>query len=87
MPRLSTHYKYKDDRPIWVRVEPVRWLINKKAKLVLSKKVLVGGVPYQKKGQDVSDFEKTIMKRFLTRCFAEDLKRTILKEKERREQQ
>ncbi|MEG1312905.1 MAG: ATP-binding protein [Bacilli bacterium] len=64
-----------DDQPIWVEVQPIKWLVDEKAKIILSKRGLFSGVTYSSEKYN-GDFKKTEIKKFMDNYFSKDIKTT-----------
>ena len=51
------------DHNTWFKVEPVKWLVDDKAKLMLAEKIIFTGVPYDiAKSTDVRNFDEALIK-------------------------
>ena len=61
----------ESEKPYWVQVEPIEWLVDKTGWMV-SKKCLFAGVPFDTK-QYKGDFSQTIMGRYLDYFFAKEI--------------
>ena len=48
---FSTGEKYKDKDFVWVEVQPVKWLVDEKANIAISEKILFAGVQFNKKNK------------------------------------
>ena len=71
---LSNCIKYKDGDYVWVEVSPVKWLIDDKTKLLISKKGLVSGIKFlAEKNKYKDNFDKTEMKKYLDEYMSKDL--------------
>lgn len=53
------------DRYLWIKVEPITWLIDEKTRLLISKKVLLSGIRFADRLSDSLDFNKSDMKYYL----------------------
>ena len=71
---LSNGVAYRDGDPVWVETEPLVWLLDEHLSLLVSKQILVSGIPFRhrdrharslKYNYDVSD-----LRLFLDRYFA-----------------
>lgn len=60
---------------IWVKVEPITWLVDEKTGLAISKKVLFSGIPFQRFGdyESITDFDKTDIKLFMDDYFSKEI--------------
>ncbi len=57
----------------WVRVEPIIWLVDEKADIALSKKILFSGVQFKNDETYNGDFDKTDIKQFMDRYFSKEI--------------
>jgi len=62
---LSNREKYQNWSSIWVEVKPVRWILDRKSKLLLSEKILLAGVEFNVESNYKGDFESTYMYNFM----------------------
>lgn len=65
---LSNKGVYKNDDYVWIAVEPIRWIVDRKSEFVVAEKILFAGVAY-----DNIDFENTRIKKYLNECFSKDI--------------
>ncbi|MGN0973675.1 MAG: AAA family ATPase [Bacilli bacterium] len=71
---LSNGIKYNDGDYVWIKIEPVKWLIDEKQGLLLSKKGILSGIRYHTKDTRYDgDFSKTEMKAYLDNYLSKDL--------------
>ncbi len=71
---LSDGKLYTDYGRIWIKVSPVRWLIDRKTKTLISKRCLLSGIPFQSKDKDYDgNFSATVMKEYLDNYMIKDL--------------
>ena len=70
---LSNGVKVKRDMPIWIKVSPVRWLIDQNTQTAISEKILVSGVPYDRNMNAQVPFEKNWIYAYINRCLLKDL--------------
>ena len=95
--KLSNGVEYRNGDYVWVEVSPVKWLIDDKARILISKKGLVSGIRFlDKKTNYKGDFDRTEMKEYLDRYMLRDLTQSVtftriqnmtLEEKERFEEE
>lgn len=83
---LSNGVPIQDDYTYWIEVEPIKWMVDEKANIALSKKILFTGVLYDKENNCKGDFSKTNIKKFLDTYFSKEIvpinsKELILQEK------
>ena len=75
---LSNGVEYRDGDYVWVEVSPVKWLIDDKTGILISKKGLVSGIRFlDKRTNYKGDFDRTEMKEYLDRYMLRDLTQTV----------
>ena len=81
--KLSNGVEYRDGDYVWVEVSPVKWLIDDKTGILISKKGLVSGINFDDSIDYVDhsvhykgDFDRTFMKEYLDRYMLWDLTQT-----------
>ena len=75
---LSNGVKYRDGDYVWVEVSPVKWLIDDRTGILISKKGLVSGIRFLDKGTNYEgDFDRTEMKEYLDRYMLRDLTQSV----------
>ena len=57
--------------PYWIAVEPIEWLVDKKADIALSEKILFAGVRYNDKREE--DFNQTEIKQYMDEYFSKEI--------------
>ena len=75
---LSNGIEYGSRDYVWVEVSPVKWLIDDKTGLLISKKGLVSGIRFT--NSDLyhhADFSKTEMKEYLDKYMIHDLTQSV----------
>ncbi len=78
---LSNGEKYKDGDIVWVEVQPVKWLVDEKAHIMITEKIIFAGVRFHAQSYyNASDFDKTDIKTFIDKYFSKDLEQLISKE-------
>ena len=77
---LSNGEKYKDVDAAWVEVSPIKWLVDKKAKIMVSKHILFSGIQFNDKEYD-GDFSKTSLKWYLDNFFSKEIIPSVIKDK------
>lgn len=70
---LSDGRKVEEGKPYWLKVEPIKWMIDKKTNIALSKKIIFAGVQFNNEEYYTVDFENTIIYRFLNEIFAKEI--------------
>ncbi len=79
---LSNGVYTKENKPFWVRVEPITWLVDKKTDKAIAKKVLFSGVALVDFDEEYEDFDKTCMKNILNKYFIQDINQSVTNSKE-----
>ena len=75
-----------DDRTVqngvvyWVEVEPIKWMIDEKTNIALSKKIIFSGVQFNRESNYKGDFSTTDIKKFIDEYFSKDIIPSMLKE-------
>lgn len=72
--QLSNGELYRDGDAVWVEVEPVKWLADERAKMMITEKLVFAGVQFNRtRDYKTQNFGKTDIKWFMDNCFARDL--------------
>ena len=75
--KLSNGVGYKDGDYVWVEVSPVKWLIDDRTGILVSKLGLVSGIRFLDRNHKYKgDFSRTEMKEYLDRYMIRDLTQT-----------
>ena len=75
---LSDGKGYSEKYPIWIEVEPIKWLVfenENKETCLLSRDILFTGVPFDTKEIYNGNFKNTFIKKFMDKCFSKDILR------------
>jgi len=70
---LSDGRTIQNGEVYWVEVEPIKWLIDKKADIALSKKIIFAGVQFNINRNYEGDFQKTDIKKFMDKYFSKEI--------------
>lgn len=70
---LSNGESYKDGDYVWVKVEPIKWLIDSDKNIMVSDKLLFSGIQFKNDGKYDGDFSKTDVKKFMDEHFSKDI--------------
>ena len=75
---LSNGEQYRYSDKVWVEVSPVKWLVDERAKVMLTDKLIFSGVQFHYTFDDdhTRDFDKTDIKTFMDRHLSRDLVQT-----------
>ena len=57
----------------WVRVEPITWLVDERANIALSKKLIFSGVQFKNWMDYKGDFDRTDIKQFMDNYFSKEI--------------
>ncbi len=80
--KLSNGESYRDGDQVWVEVEPIKWLVSERDKLMLTEKIIFAGVQFKhKRDYHTEDFGKTDIKKFIDDCWARDIEQVRSKRK------
>ena len=77
---LSDGRCLKKDEIYWVEVEPIKWIIDKKTDIALSKKIIFSGIEYDKNYNYYGFFRNTTIKKFMNEYFSKDIIPSVIKE-------
>ncbi len=76
--QLSNGETYENGDYVWVEVSPVKWLVDEKAKIMITEKLIFSGVQFNHESNyHTADFDKTDIKKFMDDYFANDLVQSI----------
>lgn len=78
--RLTDGRKIKTGEVYWLKVEPIRWLIDKESDIVLAKEILFSGINFKNERDYKGNFENTNIKKFMDECFSKDIIPSSLRE-------
>ena len=71
---LSNGEEYNNGDYIWIEVEPIKWIVDEKAKIMLSDKIIFAGVQFnEKRNYKTKNFDKTNIKKYMDETFARDI--------------
>ena len=57
----------------WVAVEPITWLVDERANIALSKKLIFAGVQFKNRRDYKGDFDRTDIKQFMDQYFSKEI--------------
>lgn len=89
---LSNKGKYRDYAYVWVEVEPIKWLVSEKDKMMITEKLVFAGVQfrreirvreslYENKDYFTEEFEETDIKKFMDDFWSKDIEQVRSKRK------
>lgn len=70
---MSTGDSYKDGDAVWVEVKPIKWLVDKKADIAFTEKLIFAGVQFKNTRDYKGDFDKTDVKEFMDKYFSKEI--------------
>ncbi len=72
---LSNEKEYINGKSVWIEVTPVKWLVDEKAKVMITDKIIFSGVKFNNRGgiYTIKDFDKSNIKIFMDKYFSRDL--------------
>ena len=75
---LSNGEQYRDGDNVWVEVQPVKWLVDEKSRMMITEKIIFAGVQFNKeRNYHTRDFDRTDIKTFMNRYLSKDLVQSI----------
>lgn len=73
--QLSNGERYKDKDQVWVKVSPIRWIVDEEENLAVSRNLLVSGIRYHAADNTLTDFASSEMKQYLDNCFSKEIEK------------
>ena len=70
---LSDGRTIETGQAYWVRVEPITWLVDERANIALSKKLIFSGVQFKNRRDYKGDFDRTDIKQFMDNYFSKEI--------------
>ena len=70
---LSDGRTIRSGNTYWVRVEPIIWLVDERANIALSKKIIFSGVQFKNRRDYKGDFDRTDIKQFMDNYFSKEI--------------
>lgn len=75
--KLSNGESYRDGDPVWVEVEPVKWLVDERQNIMLTESLIFAGVQFNReRNYKTSNFDRTDIKKFMNNHLSRDLFQT-----------
>lgn len=71
--KIADKQFYNNKEIVWFEVKPVKWFVDEKENLLISKKILFAGVPYHFDGTKTISFNESTMSYFLNNYFIKEL--------------
>ena len=65
---------------VWLEVSPIKWIVDERARLLVSKTCIASGIRFCNDRQYNGDFKKTEMYQYLNTYFARDMVPSVVKE-------
>ena len=83
--KLSDESIIEKNKVYYLKVEPIKWIVDKNADIVLSKDILFAGIQMDKKINNWdSHFESTQMKEFLDKYFSNEIIPSVIKKEKKK---
>ncbi len=70
---LSNGETYTRGDYVWVEVEPVKWLVDERSKLMITEEIIVSGIQFKNTRDYKGDFSKTDMKEFMDKYLSKEM--------------
>ena len=70
---LSNGTNYTRDEEIWIEISPIKWFVDEKADIAISKNILFAGIQFKKESYYDEDFSKTDINWFMNTYLINDL--------------
>ena len=65
--------QYRNGDIVWVEVEPVKWLVDERERMMITEKIIFAGVQFNKEMNYTGNFDRTDIKTFMDRYLSRDL--------------
>ena len=78
--KLSDGRTIQEGSAYWIEVKPIKWLVDEKANIALSKKIIFSGVQFNRVADYKGKFDKTDIKQFMDKFFSKEIIPTMIKE-------
>lgn len=70
---LSDGRTIQDGDVYWINVEPIKWMIDERTNIALSKKLIFSGVQFNRRCNYKGDFDRTDIKEFMDKYFSREI--------------
>ena len=70
---LSNGEQYRNGDSVWVEVEPVKWLVDEREKMMITEKIIFAGVQFNNERNYTGNFDRTDIKTFMDRYLSREL--------------
>ena len=71
--KLSNGEEYKYGDYVWVMVEPIKWLVDKRNDIAITKDIIVSGIQFKYKRDYQGDFNTTDIKKFMDEYLSKEI--------------
>ena len=78
--KLSNGQTYKEEDTVWLEVSPLKWIVDERARLLVSKNLIASGLRFCNDRQYRDNFKSTEMYQYLNTYFAKDMVPSVVKE-------
>ena len=76
---MSDGRRISQGEPVWVKVEPIKWLVDEKTGIALSKYIILSGIPFDDNKNPKNSFEETFIKKFMDTYLAKEIEWSVRK--------
>ena len=70
---LSNGEKYRDGYYVWVEVSPIKWIVDEKEDIAVTKNLIFSGIQFNREKNYKGNFKSTDMYKFLNEIFIKDI--------------
>lgn len=75
---LSNGGNYRDGDSVWVEIQPIKWLVDEKDRIMITENLVFAGVQFNKeRNYHTKNFDKTDIKKFMDNCFSKDIIQSV----------
>ena len=78
--KLSNRVTVHPGMYVWLEVSPIKWIVDDRAKMLVSKTLLASGIRFCNNGKYNGNFKNTEMYEYLNTYFARDMVPSVVKE-------
>ena len=69
---LQDGTKITHGKAYWLRVTPIKWIVDKENDIAISSSIIMGGIPFIGR-ENIEDFEDSFINIYLDKCFAKEI--------------
>ncbi len=76
---FSNGEKYKDGDFVWISVSPIKWLVDEKSNIAITKNIIISGIQFNKRSNYTGDnFDEMNIKRFMDKYLLKEIMPDII---------